>query len=86
MQPTGSAPMISLVVSGISMLFMWIIPFIGVISSIVGVIFGHKGLKDNPPNQYGNGRGLAMAGVIVGYVSLLGSVGWTGFVLLIMSI
>lgn len=80
----SSASTISIIVSSISLLFLWVFPFIGVVSSVVGIIFGHKGLKDNPAGQYGNSRGVAITGMVLGYVSVAGSLAWTGFILLVM--
>ena len=46
--------------------FIWILPFIG---SLAGVIMGHISLRQIATNGE-KGRGMALAGVIVGYVGL----------------
>lgn len=46
--------------------FIWILPFVG---ALAGVITGHIALKQIAQSGE-NGRGMALAGVIVGYVAL----------------
>lgn len=46
--------------------FIWLLPFIG---SLAGIIMGHISLRQIAATGE-NGRGMALAGVIVGYVGL----------------
>lgn len=46
--------------------FVWILPFVG---SLAGVIMGHISLRQISQTAEG-GRGMALAGLIVGYVGL----------------
>ncbi len=45
----------------------WIIPFLGFIASILAIVFGALGLKSQT-------RGMAMAGLILGIVSVVLSI------------
>jgi hypothetical protein len=65
--PTGPKTNTLAIISLIASLAgIFIVPFIG---QIVGVITGHMGLKQIKERGE-NGRGLALAGLIIGYVTL----------------
>lgn len=78
----NNSAMISFIVSIVSLLILWSVPVLGIISSVVGVFFGHKSMKEIK-DEYNSGRGLGIAGLICGYLALLGSLLWTGFFALI---
>ena len=61
---TNTLAVISMIASIVG--FIWILPFIG---SLAGVIMGHISLRQIAANGE-KGRGMALAGVIVGYVGL----------------
>jgi hypothetical protein len=61
---TNTLAIISMIASIVG--FLWILPFIG---SLAGVIMGHISLRQIATNGE-KGRGMALAGVIVGYVGL----------------
>ncbi|WP_314502478.1 DUF4190 domain-containing protein [uncultured Microbacterium sp.] len=61
---TNTLAIISLVASIVG--FIWILPFIG---SLAGVIMGHISLRQIAANGE-KGRGMALAGLIVGYAGL----------------
>ncbi|WP_439593186.1 DUF4190 domain-containing protein [Microbacterium sp.] len=61
---TNTLAIVSLVASIVG--FLWILPFIG---NLAGVITGHISLKQIKQTGEG-GRGMALAGVIVGWVGL----------------
>ena len=63
-QKTNTLAIVSLVASIVG--FVWILPFIG---SLVGVITGHMALNQLKTNGE-KGRGLALAGTIIGWVGL----------------
>jgi len=54
-----------------SILLSWI-PILGLVGAIMAVIFGHIGLSQiNHSQQTQRGKGLAIAGFVLGYVGLL---------------
>lgn len=61
---TNTLAVISMVASIVG--FLWILPFIG---SLAGVIMGHISLRQIAASGE-KGRGMALAGLIVGYVGL----------------
>lgn len=60
--PTNTMSIVSLIVSCVSL-------FTGGLLAIVGVILGHIGLKQIKQNNE-EGRGLALTGLIIGYVQI----------------
>jgi hypothetical protein len=80
--PTNKNAIISLVSALATIFFLCAIPVIGTVASIVGIVFGHKALKEIPdiPNS---GRGVALAGVIASYFALVTSLVVGGFIALI---
>lgn len=70
--PTNKNALISLIVSLATLFILNGIPLVGTVASIVGIVFGHKGLRETAdvPNS---GHGMALAGTICGYVALAGS-------------
>lgn len=67
----------SLVLSLTVFVLLWIIPIVGVGCSLLGIVLGKQALKE--ANSYGSSNGVALAGTIVGYVSLAISALWTAF-------
>lgn len=61
---TNTLAIVSMIASIVG--FLWILPFIG---SLAGAIMGHISLKQIAQSGEG-GRGMALAGVIVGWVGL----------------
>jgi hypothetical protein len=80
--PTNKNALISLITSLATLFILCGIPVVGTIAAIVGIVFGHKALKEttNDPNS---GRGMALAGVICGYASLAMSLIIGGLLVLI---
>lgn len=70
---------ISLVASLTTLFFLWVIPILGLAGSVVGVVFGHKALKETT-DTYNSGRGVAITGIVCGYLSLVFSVLWSLFI------
>lgn len=70
---TNKNAIISLIVSLATFFIFCGIPIVGTAGAIVGIVFGHKALKEtsNTPNS---GNGVALAGVICGYVALVASI------------
>lgn len=81
--PTNKNALISLVTSLVTLFILNGFPVVGTIASIVGIVFGHKALKETAdvPNS---GHGMALAGVICGYVALAGSFIVGGFIILLI--
>lgn len=77
MKTNGSAvgAFITALITFMSMWFLWLIPLVGVIASGLAVFFGHKALKEISVSNE-NGRGLAIAGLTLGYLSLIPSIFW----------
>jgi hypothetical protein len=75
--PTNTAAVVSFIASISSLLFLWMIPLVGVAASVVGVIYGHKSLKEAKITN--NGRGLGIAGMACGYAGLLNAISLTMF-------
>lgn len=77
MKTNGSAvgSFITALITFMSMWFLWLIPLVGVIAAGLAVFFGHKALKDISVSNE-NGRGLAIAGLTLGYLSLIPSIFW----------
>lgn len=80
--PTNKNAIISLVASLATLFILCGIPVLGTIAAIVGIIFGHKGLKETQemPNS---GRGIALAGTICGYAALVASLLVSAFILFV---
>ena len=80
---TNALAVISMIASIVG--FIWILPFIG---SVAGVIMGHISLRQIPRTGE-TGRGMALAGLIVGYVGLaffvLGAIAFIFFISLAAS-
>lgn len=81
--PSNKSAVISLVASLTTLFMLWVIPVIGTLAAIVGIVFGHKALKEIS-NSYNSGRGVAMTGLICGYVSLAFSLLWGVFLILLV--
>lgn len=79
--PTNKNALISLIVSLVTLFILCGIPVVGTITAIVGIVFGHKALKEIP-DEPNSGRGMALTGVICGYVSLAASLVIGGLVIL----
>ena len=71
--PTNKNAIISLVVSLATFFIFCGIPLVGTAAAIVGIVFGHKALKETT-NTPDSGHGVALAGVICGYVALVMSI------------
>lgn len=78
----NQAAVVAFIASISSLIVLWMLPFIGVIASIVGIMFGHKAM--DVAKYTGNGRGLGVSAVVIGYASLLNAIIVTGFVLFLM--
>ena len=63
---TNGLAIASLVCSLVGALTSWFIPFV---VSVVGVVLGHIALNQIKSNGQG-GRGLAIAGLVIGYISV----------------
>jgi hypothetical protein len=81
--PTNKNAIISLVASLVTLFILCGIPVLGTIAAIVGIVFGHKALKETEevPNS---GHGMAIAGTICGYAALLASILVSAFVVLLV--
>jgi len=62
-------------VIGIVSLFIWWIPFIGLVLTIVGLILSGFGMKSD-------NRGMAIAGLVTNILGLIGSLFWVLIVVL----
>jgi hypothetical protein len=82
-QQQNKSALISLIAALLSLMFFWIIPVVGIVTSIVGVVYGHKSLKETQ-DTYNSGRGVGIAGLICGYAALGASFLWTVFALLML--
>lgn len=80
---TNKNALISLITSLVTLFILCGIPLVGTVAAIVGIVFGHKALKETKdvPNS---GNGVAIAGTICGYVALAASIIVSGFILLII--
>lgn len=81
--PTNKNALISLIVSLATLFILCGVPVVGTISAIVGIVFGHKALKETT-NEPNSGRGMALTGVICGYASLAASLLIGGLVILVI--
>lgn len=70
--PTNKNALISLITSLATLFILCGVPIVGTIAAIVGIVFGHKALKETT-NEPNSGRGMALTGVICGYVALVAS-------------
>lgn len=80
--PTNKNALISLITALVCMFFLNAVPVLGTAGSIVGVVFGHKALNETP-DAPGSGRGMALAGIIIGYVSVVSSIAILGLYALV---
>lgn len=67
-RPTSGLAITSLVCAIVSVLFSWL--FLPTLASIAAVITGHMALKKTRNDPTVGGRGMAFAGLIIGYVML----------------
>lgn len=67
-RPTSGLAITSLVCGIVSFLFSWL--FLPALASIAAVITGHMALKKTKNDPTVGGRGMAFAGLILGYVVL----------------
>jgi hypothetical protein len=56
--------------------------FVAVVPAVLSVVTGHLALRDCPPHGLCKGRGLALAGLILGWVSM---VPWAVFSFVVFS-
>jgi len=49
-----------------------IIPFLGLLMALLGIIFGGVGIAQTGKDPYLGGRGMAIAGLVLGIVFLIG--------------
>lgn len=75
---TNKPAIISFVASFVVFLSLWLIPVVGMACSIIGIVYGYKGLEQTK-DAYQSGAGMARAGIITGYLSLIMSFLWTAF-------
>ena len=69
---SSSAGIIALVCGIVSIVMCWV-PLVGLACSIIGIIFGSRGMKNN------QGKGLAIAGLVTGIIGLILSAFYTIF-------
>jgi hypothetical protein len=74
--PPDAAPVVALVL-GLFNLVLWACPFIGVVTGIIGLVFGHSGLQS--PR-----RALAVVGIVFSVVGLTFSIGWGALIAILM--
>lgn len=81
--PTNKNALISLITSLVTLFILCGIPVLGTITAIVGIVFGHKALKETT-NEPNSGRGMALAGTICGYAALVVSLLVGAFIVLMV--
>lgn len=81
--PTNKNALISLITSLATLFILCGIPVVGTIAAIVGIVFGHKALRETP-NVPNSGRGMALTGTICGYAALAASLLVGALVILII--
>ena len=74
--PPDGAPVVALVL-GLFNLVLWVCPFVGVITGILGLVFGHSGLQS--PR-----RAWAVVGIVFSVVGLTFSLGWGALIAILM--
>jgi hypothetical protein len=74
--PADGAPVVALML-GLFNLVLWACPFIGIVTGIMGLVFGHSGLQS--PR-----RALAVVGIVFSVVGLTFSVGWGALIAILM--
>lgn len=67
-RPTSGLAITSLVCAIVSVVFSWLI--FPVLAAVAAVITGHMALKQTRANSTIGGRGIAFAGLIIGYIML----------------
>lgn len=67
-RPTSGLAITSLVCAIVSVVFSWLI--FPVLAAVAAVITGHMALKQTRANSAIGGRGIAFAGLIIGYIML----------------
>ncbi len=75
--------LVSLVLGIVSVIVSWV-PFVGLISvvmGIIGAVFGHRGFAQSRTTA--NGRGMAIAGLILNYLSIVIALAVTAFLVFI---
>lgn len=70
--------LISFGVSMAALLFLRGIPLVGIAAAIVGIVFGHKSMKQTKGNSF-SVRSHGICGTIAGYFALVASVAFTIF-------
>ena len=69
---SSSAGIIALVCGIVSIVMCWV-PLVGLVSAIIGIVFGSKGMK------IAQGKGMAIAGLVTGIIGLILSAFYTIF-------
>ena len=72
-QGTNGLAMTSMIlgIAGIVLIWLPIVDFLGILGAIVAVILGHIGFSQiNRPGNMQGGRGMAIAGFVLGYISI----------------
>ncbi len=72
---TSGMAIASLILSILSFFFTLITLFLGPLLSVPAILCGHKARSECRRESSVKGRGLALAGVVIGYVSLALSIG-----------
>jgi hypothetical protein len=67
-RPTSGLAITSLVCAIASVVFSWLV--FPILAAVVAVITGHMALKQTKANTAIGGRGVAFAGLIIGYIML----------------
>jgi hypothetical protein len=81
---SNTGAVVSLVLGIVSLLVAWI-PFvglIGIVTGIIGAVFGHRGLAQS--RSINTGRGMSVAGLILNYLSILVAVLITAFLVFVV--
>ncbi len=64
---TSGMSVTAMVLGIIGLVFVWA-PFIGLVCSILGIIFGAIGISQTRKNPNLSGRGMAVAGLVTGII------------------
>ena len=80
--PTNGFAVASMVLGIVGITIGWAIVFLGaIITAAVAVVFGHVALSDIKRTKH-RGRGMAITGVVLGYITL----GIAGLILLLVAL
>lgn len=69
-EKANSKAIAGLVLGIVSILFIFIFPLIGLVTSIVGIVLSKKALNEIKANN-GAGRGMAMGGFVTSIIALV---------------